>query len=281
MGVPGTIPSARAVPERPWPKWRVLLIRFWAALLTLQALMMAQGIVVVLLGDADDGLHFVTATSTVFKLLSLGGAAWVLWSGGRSVTAYWMILAGHLIWVASSLLVPRADGNPPLQDLVNSLILYGPLVALRPHRRELLHLRVQPSRLTTTVAAAGSCALMAFAWHLATTSRHDELAFDAVGLYLTLAVMSLFASACLAGGRWLIPLVSAGAAATGAAAAAFPNDFASTGHLGAALLLLWALVLAAAARREATTERRPHPATTDTASKAPAATRSTPARRGR
>lgn len=240
------IPSPRTVGERPWPTWRVVLIRVWAGLLTLQALMMAQGIVVLAIGDVDEGMSFVAATSTVFKLLSLGGVAWVLWSGGRSVPAYWMILVGQLAWAASDLLAPQVDGNPPLLDLANVLIFYGPLVALRPQHRELLHLQVRPRALTIAVAAAGSCALMVLAWHLSTVSRHDELSFDAVGLYLTLAFMSLFAAAHPAGTRWLIPLVSAGAAATGAAAIAFPDDFASPGPLGAVLLLLWALALAAA-----------------------------------
>ena len=259
MTVPDTvIPSTPTLSEQPWPKWRVLLIRIWAGLLTLQALMMAQGIVVLLLGHVDDDAYFMAATSTVFKVLSLGGAAWVLWSGGRSVSAYWMILVGQLAWVASDLLSPQVGGNPPLQGLVNALILYGPLVALRPRRRELLHLQVQPQALTTAIAAAGSCALMTFTWHLATASRHDELSFDAAGLYLTLAVMSLFAAARPAGGRWLIPLVSAGAALTGAAAVAFPNDYASPGRLGAALLLPWALALAAAARRESPATPEPH-----------------------
>ena len=102
---------------------------------------------------------------------------------------------------------------------------------------------------------------MAFAWHLATAPRHDELTFDAVGLYLTLALMSLFAAARPTGGLWLIPVVAAGAAMTGVAAVTFPNDFASPGDVGAALLLMWALALTAAARRESST--RPHALVSD------------------
>ena len=248
MTVPDTVrPTPDTTGQGSWPKRRAVLIRIWAGLLTLQVLLMAQGIAVLLLGDVDPGMRFVAATSTVFKILSLGGAAWVLWSAGRSVSAYWMIAVGQLAWAASDLLAPQVDGNPPLLDLANVVIFYGPLVALRPRRKELLRPQFQPRALTVAVAATGSCALMTFAWHLATASRSDELSFDAVGLYVTLAFMSLFAAARPAGGRWLIPLVSAAAAATAAAAFAFPDDFASPGHLGAAMLLLWALALVGAA----------------------------------
>ena len=152
------------------------------------------------------------------------------------------------------MLAPPVDGNPPLLDLANVLIFYGPLIALRPHRRELLHLRAQPRALTTAVAVVGSFGLIAFAWRLATWSPGVELAFDAVGLYLTLALMSLFAAARPAGGRWLIPAVAAGAVMTASFAIAFPDDMASPGHVGAALLLLWALVYTVAARSESTNE---------------------------
>jgi hypothetical protein len=243
--------SPEAISDRPWPRWRVLLIRIWAGLLTIQMLMMAQGVVVI--AGVGEGLHFAAGTSTVFKLLSLGGAAWVLWTGGRSVSAYWMILVGQLSWAVTGVLAPQLDGNPPLLDLANVLIFYGPLVALRPHRRELLHLRVHPRALTTTVAVVGSFGLVAFAWHLSTRSPGAELAFDAVGLYMTLALMSLFAAARPAGGRWLIPAVAAGAVMTASFAIAYPQDMASPGRLGAGLVLLWALAYAAADRAEPTT----------------------------
>jgi hypothetical protein len=226
----------------------VILIRIWAGLLTIVMLMMAQGVVVA--PGVGEGLHFAAATSTVFKLLSLGGAAWVMWTGGRSVAAYWMILVGQLSWLVTGVLAPQVDGNPPLLDLANVLIFYGPLVALRPNRRELLHLRVQLRALTTVVAVVGSIGLIAFAWHLATALPNIELAFDAVGLFLTLALMSLFAAARPAGGLWLIPAVAAGAVMTASFAIAFPHDMASPGRLNAALLLLWALAFAGAARFE-------------------------------
>jgi hypothetical protein len=243
--------SPEAISDRPWPRWRVVLIRVWAGLLTIQMLIMAQGVAVV--ASVGEGLHFAAGTSTVFKLLSLGGVAWVMWSGGRSVSAYWMILVGQLSWAVTRVLAPQVDGNPPLLDLANVLIFYGPLVALRPHRRELLHPRVHPRALTTTLAAVGSFGLIAFAWHIAGGSPGAELAFDAVGLYLTLALMSLFAATRPAGGRWLIPAVAVGTVVTASFAIAYPHDMASPGRLGAALLLLWAVANAAATRFESTT----------------------------
>ncbi len=253
-----------ATSDRPWPRWRVFLIRIWAGLLTIVMLMMAQGVMVA--PGVAEGLHFAAATSTVFKLLSLGGVAWVLWSGGRSVSAYWMILVGQLSWAVTAMLAPPVDDNPPLQQVANVLIFYGPLIALRPHRRELLHLQVQPRALTTAVASVVACGLTAFAWHLATTLPNAELAFDAVGLYLTLALMSLFAAARPAGGGWLTPAVAAGAVVTASFAIAFPDDMASPGRLGAALLLLWAVVYTVAARYESTpSDVRPRPGRDETA----------------
>ncbi len=236
-----------ATTDRPWPRWRVLLIRIWAGLLTLQMLMMAQGVLHV--GGVDDGQQFVAATSTVFKLLSLGGAAWVMWSGGRSVSAYWMILVGQVVWAFSGVLAPQPDANPPLLDLVNVAIFYGPLVALRPRRRELLHPDLRPHALSTSVAAVGAVGLIAHAWTFSREALHDELAFDAVGLYLTLALMTLFAATRPAGARWLVPSVVTGALVVGAVALAFPGDVASPGVVGAALIAAWAIAFAVSARR--------------------------------
>ena len=254
MSIPQTQAlSPGVVAIRPWPRWRLVLIRIWAGLLTVDMLVMAQGVVVV--AAAGKGLHFAVATSTVFKILSLCGAAWVLWSGGRSVAAYWMILVGQLSWAVTGVLAPQVGGNPPLLDLLTVVIFYGPLVALRPHRRELLHPRLCPRAGTTAAAAVGSIGLVAFAWHLATWSPGAELAFDAVGLYLTLALVSLFAATRPAGGRWLMPAVAAGAVVTAGFAIAFPDDMASPGRPGGALLLLWALLCAAAARFDSTAPR--------------------------
>ena len=50
--VPHTDPSTR-----PWPTWRVVLIRIWAGLLTVLMLLWAQW--VLRLGSAADGQHFM------------------------------------------------------------------------------------------------------------------------------------------------------------------------------------------------------------------------------
>lgn len=66
------------------------------------------------------------ATSTIWKLLSLGAVAAVMWTGGRTVAAYWAIAAGQLVWVIAGVLVPQRDGNGVLLTLVNLAIFYGP-----------------------------------------------------------------------------------------------------------------------------------------------------------
>ena len=90
-----------------WPTWRVVLIRIWAGLLTVVMLLWAQW--VLRLGSAADGQHFMYAGSSVFKLLSLGGITWLMWTGGRSVAAYWMIGVGQSVWAVTSVVAPQLD----------------------------------------------------------------------------------------------------------------------------------------------------------------------------
>ena len=111
-----TMFRVRSVPQtdastRPWPTWRVVLIRIWAGLLTVVMLLWAQW--VLRLGSAADGQHFMYAGSSVFKLLSLGGAAWVMWTGGRSVAAYWMIGVGQVVWAVTSVVGAPARRPTP------------------------------------------------------------------------------------------------------------------------------------------------------------------------
>ena len=245
-----------AISDGPWPRWRVLLIRIWAGLLTLVMLMMAQGVVVA--AGVGEDLHFAAATSTVFKLLSLGGVVWVLLSGGRSVSAYWMILVGQLSWAVSAMLAPPVDGNAPLQQPGKRPDPLWSTGGLAPPAQGAPPPSSAAPSLTTVLAAVGSCGVIAFASHLASgSSANAELVFDAVGLYLTLALMSLFAAARPAGGRGLIPAVVVGIVVTAAFAIAFPADMASPGRLGAAVLLLWALAFAGAAWFESTRAHMP------------------------
>lgn len=244
------MPDARTTLAResestlPWPRWRVFLIRLWAGLLTVYALVMAQGIVVI--GTASPGDRFAYATSTIWKVLSLGGVALLLWTGGRSVISYWAIAVGQLVWAVAGLLVPQPEGNGPLLNLVKLVIFYGPLIALRPQRRELLHPHFQPSPTNLGIAIVGSIPLVLFAVHLV-GQLHGELGFDMVGLYLVLSAMGIFAALQPQGQRWIARVVGAGAALTGIAAIVYPHGLASPGLLGGALLQSGGTVFAATA----------------------------------
>lgn len=234
-------------PEAPWSRWRVLLIRLWSGLLTLWMLVMAHGVVSVASAGPDE--HFMYVTSTVWKLLSLGGVAWVLWTGGRSVAAYWLIAVGQVVWLVAGLLAPQPDDNSLLLSLVNLLILYGPLVALRPQRQQLLRPCMQPNPALLALSAIAGVPLVLLAVRVADRLSGSELGFDMTGLYLVLAASGLFAAMRPRGGRMLPYLVAAGAAWTGLAAVLLPSDHASPGSAAGILLLAWAVAVALAAAR--------------------------------
>jgi hypothetical protein len=238
-------PIGAFVQVHTWPQWRVILIRGWAGLLSVQALVMAQGVVVI--AKAGPGDQFMYATSTVWKLLSLGGVFVLLWTAGRSVISYWWIGVGQLVWAVAGLLAPQPDGNPPLLDLANLLIFYGPLVALRPQRRQLLHPHFRPNGRSMAIAVAGSLPLVLFAIHLAGGVR-AESTFDMVGLYLALGTTTVFAALQPFGRRWLTHVVAIGLALVGVASLIYPHDQASAGMTGGALLLIGAAGFAASAR---------------------------------
>jgi hypothetical protein len=224
----------------------VALIRLWAGLLTAYALVMASGIVQI--AAAGQGERFMYASSTVWKMLSLGGVAFVMWTGGRNVAAYWAIATGQLIWIITGVLRPQPDENGIALTLVNLVIFYGPLIALRPRRRELLRPHFRPSTVLLAIALAGCVPLAGFAIHLSRT-MHGEIGFDMVGLYLILPVMALFAALRPAGGQLAAPLVAAGTVLVGIAAIIFPHDQASAGRLGGALLIAGGFAFAAVAHR--------------------------------
>lgn len=177
-------------------------------------------------------------------MLSLGGVAFVMWTGGRSVAAYWAIATGQLVWMISGVLSPQPDGNGIALTLVNLVIFYGPLIALRPRRRELLRPRFRPSAVLAAMAVAGSVFLAGFAVHLSRTLG-GEIGFDMVGLYLILGAMALFAALRPAGGQLVAPLVAAATVLVGVAAMMFPSDQASAGRLGGALLIAVGLAFGA------------------------------------
>jgi hypothetical protein len=202
--------------------------------------MMAPGIVLIASAPTDE--RFMYATSTVWKLLSLGAVAVVMWTGGRSVAAYWALAIGQLSWLLGGFIAPQPDDGGVIVGTVNMLILYGPLILFRPHRRELLHPNVRPDRVLLGIALVAAVPLILFAWHLP-TEVSGELGFDMVGLYVALAAGGLLAALRLPRSHWLSVAVATAAALVGAAAILRPHDQASPGILGGLLLLSWALTL--------------------------------------
>ena len=241
MAITTPAPAARTSRgTQMWPRWRTIAIRTWAALLTAFTLMMAQGIVLIASAPTDE--RFMYATSSVWKLLSLGAVAVVMWTGGRSVAAYWAIAVGQLTWLVAGLIEPQPDANGVVVGMVNILIFYGPLVLLRPRRRELLRPDFRPDLVLLGTAAFGGVPLGLFAWQLR-SQVSGELGFDMVGLYLALAVFSLLAALRPDGTPWLAVAVATAAVLVAVAACVRPHDQASAGAVGGALLLCWAAVL--------------------------------------
>lgn len=238
---PNPVPSSQSTT---WPRWRVAMIRMWAGLLTAYMLLMAHGVLII--GTVAPDERFMAGSSTVWKLLSLGGAVFVLWSGGRNVAGYWAIATGQLVWVVAGILEPQADGNGPMLTLINLLLFYGPLVALRPHRRDLLHPRFEWSPVLLASTLVASVPLVLFAVTLARRLDGD-IGFDMVGLYLILAAMALLASGRPRGGHALAPIVGVAAVLTGLAAILLPDDIASAGQVGGALLVAFGAAFTTAA----------------------------------
>jgi hypothetical protein len=202
---------------------------------------MAQGIFLIPAAPFDE--RFMYATSTVWKILSLGAVAIVMWTGGHSVAAYWAVAVGQLTWLLATVIAPQPDGNSAIVVALNTLILYGPLVLFRPHRRDLLHPRLRPDRVLLSVALAGAVPLGLFAWR-ARPEVPSELGFDMVGLYLVLAASGLLAALRPRGTQWPARVVAIGTALVGAAAITRPEDLASPGIQGGLLLLGLALAFA-------------------------------------
>jgi len=240
-------PPTGAVASGDWPRWRVVLIRVWAGALSALALILAQGIVRIGSAGADE--RFMYASSTVWKLLSLGGVAFVLWTGGRNVAAYWAIAVGQVTWIVAGIVSPQNDGNGVWLTLVNLVLFYGPLIVLRPRRRELLRPHFHVNLKLLGIALIASVPLIAYAARLP-RYLDGELGFDMAGLYLILAAMALFAALQPRAGRFAGPIVGAAAVVTGVAAMVYPHDLASVGRVGGALLISGGLAFAALAWKE-------------------------------
>jgi hypothetical protein len=245
-----------------WPRWRVWTIRVWYGLLSLWALSMAQGIFLLALGRADQGDRFGFAAVPTWKLLATGAVLVICWTGGRSVVAFQALIVGWISWTLGDQLwaVQPADSTPIMSAIATIVLWFLPLLLLRPHRKELLHLRLQPSAILLPLALAAAVPQVIYA------VRQGDLATDPTGagaghdmtLSVVLAGQFVFAALRPGGSVWLPRLVALAGAWVGLAAIIWPNDLGSFGRGWGAALIGGALVFAAAAEVE-TRRQRPSP----------------------
>jgi hypothetical protein len=238
-----------------WPPWRTWAIRIWYGLLGLWALSMSQW--ALRLGQAEPGDHFVTGAVTGWKLLAAGGVFAICWTGGRSVVGFHALVVGWAAWLLSERFIqtPDPDETPVLSAVTTVVLWLLPLVLLRPHRRQLLHIDPHLSAILLPLALAAAVPLSIYA-----VSRGDDsgliaggssVAYDACGLGLVLAAQAVFAALRPRGSRWPARAVALVAAWIGLLAIIWPTDETSFGRGWGIALIGWALLFAAAAEIEA------------------------------
>jgi hypothetical protein len=247
-----TAPTAET--ER-WPRWRIWAIRIWYGLLGVWALSMSHW--ALRLGQAEPGDHFGTGAVTGWKLLAVGGVFAICWTGGRSVVAFHVLVVGSGAWMLSERLVqaPDADATPVLSAVTTAVLWLLPLVLLRPHRRQLLHIDPHLSAVLLPLALAAAVPLSIYAVKSGDTSTRiaggSDAVYDACGLGVVLAAQSVFAALRPRGSRWPARLVALAAAWIGLLAVIWPTDPTSFGRGWGAALLGWGLLFAAVAEIEA------------------------------
>ena len=251
-----SIPTPFDAGER-WPRWRVWSIRIWYGLLGLWALSMSQGVVRLLLGDAGADERFTYVVVSAWKLLALGGVLGVCWTGGRSVVAFQAVVVGWVGWFGSERLyaVPPPDATK-VGSIATTVVLWLlPLVLLRPHRRELLHIHARPGVILLPLALVAAVPLSVYAVRQGglVTGLGDaqDIYYVSCGLGLVLAVQTLFAGFRPRGSRWLPRFVTLVAACAGLAAISWPHDVTSPGRGWGIALVCWALLFVVGSEVEA------------------------------
>ncbi len=264
-----TSPSpADAAPGRPrLRRSRALLLTGGYALLSLWALVMSGfGPVAALTAQLPDpSLRFAAVAAGGFKVLTLGAAAAVLLSRGRSVFAVRVLLAGQVVWLATDLLAPQGQEGMSaalVRFVVSTAIWVGPWLLLAPGRRRLWSEPLTVRRLPAVVTVVAAAPLVAWA---TTTAGLDvsgtlpgegtyaELRYDLTGL--SLAVLAALVLASVDARRpWWDRLVAVVCIVVGGLAAVYPDGYASPGPAGLGLLAVAAALLASPAieRRRAT-----------------------------
>lgn len=233
---------------------RTVVLRIVYALLSLWALAMTvTGPVALVAGKLPEPRWQAAAAITaVFKLLTIGPALVVAWTGGRSVLAVRALVVGQLCWLAASLLAPEDGSSAPArfgQAAVSLLIWVGPWLLLAARRSALWR---EPVRLDRALLAAGLVAAVPLVgWALVAagldvsggTTGFDprELRFDMVGLPLALAAAVLIA-ATHRSRAWLGGTVVAWVY-VGFVGVLLPHRWGSPGDVAGAALVIGGLLL--------------------------------------
>jgi hypothetical protein len=218
---------------------------------------MSHGVVSLALGQAGPDERFGYAAVTAWKLLAVGGVLVICWTGGRSVVAFQALVVGWVGWLGSERLfaVPPPDETPLVSAIATVVLWLLPLVALRPHRGQLLRVRARPSAILLPLALAAAVPLCLYAVRQGDLSTGltgaVNVRYSACGLGVVLAVQAVFAALRPRGSRWLPRFVALAAAWIGLAAVIWPGDLTSPGRAWGLALICWALVFVAGSEMEA------------------------------
>ena len=226
---------------------RRIAIRVLYCLLSLYALVMAQGVVLFLAGQAIPGWSFMFAASSVFKLVTLAATLPLAWTAGRRIGAARWLALGIVTWLVAEALTGQLR---PLEGVWGVLFWLGPWLVLAPERRQLF---VRPGRPPLPLLAAtlvGVVALVSWAvqaGHAIPTAfppvatGPDGLAtlqLDLAGIPLSLAAVTVLAATTLIRSAVALRVAAVACLAVGAAGLAWPHDLGSPGAIGGAALLL-------------------------------------------
>lgn len=234
---------------------RTAALRLVYTLLSLWAVAMsAPGPIALLAGKLPDPRWEAAAAVTVaWKLLTVGPAMVVAWSGGRSVLAVRALVVGQACWLAASLLAPEDGSSVPTrlaQAGVSVLIWVGPWLLLAARRSRLWREPLAVDRPLLAVSTVAVVALAAWAvsqTHLDVTGGAPgfdprELRFDMAGLPLALAGSAVVAATHRA--RWWTAATAMAWVYVGGVGLLLPHGWGSPGVVIGTALVVGGLLLA-------------------------------------
>lgn len=238
---------------------RRVALRVLYGLLSVWAMVMAHGVVLLLAGQAVPGWSFLFAASSVFKLITLAATVPLAWTAGRRTGAARWLAVGLATWLLAEAITGQLR---PLRAVVTVLVWLGPWLLLAPERRQLFTRPARPPLLVGAAVALGVVGSVIWAVRAGRTvpsaipsvvdgpGAVGMLQLDLAGIPLSLAAAVLLAVTATA--RSAVAPFIAGAACTavGGAGLVWPHDLGSPGTGGgAALLVAGAALLTWSARR--------------------------------